>query len=81
MFPDHVRESIIPGGLVVVAVACISALTWHYRERASGGQTPPGPKGIPIFGNEFQIPRDKQWLKFHEWSQKYGTLQISGSSR
>ncbi|KAH8116168.1 cytochrome P450 [Phellopilus nigrolimitatus] len=35
---------------------------------------PPGPKGIPIFGNEFQIPRDKQWLRFHEWSQQYGDI-------
>ncbi|TDL24453.1 cytochrome P450 [Rickenella mellea] len=35
---------------------------------------PPGPAGIPIFGNEFQIPQDKQWLRFHEWSKVYGDV-------
>lgn len=33
---------------------------------------PPGPRGVPLFGNEFQIPSDKQWLCFHDWSKQYG---------
>ena len=37
---------------------------------------PPGPRGVPIFGNEFQIPADKQWLTFHEWGQKYGEQDL-----
>lgn len=40
------------------------------------GIDPPGPEGLPFFGNEFQIPQDKQWLRFHEWRQQYGILYI-----
>lgn len=36
------------------------------------GTSPPGPPGIPLFGNAYQIPSDRQWLKFDEWIRKYG---------
>lgn len=36
------------------------------------GTSPPGPPGIPLFGNAYQIPSDRQWLKFDEWTRKYG---------
>ena len=44
----------------------------NLSRRAKALRDPPGPRGIPIFGNEFQIPNDKQWIKFHEWNEKYG---------
>jgi hypothetical protein len=31
---------------------------------------PPGPKPHWLIGNE--IPNDRQWLKFDEWSKQYG---------
>lgn len=42
---------------------------------------PPGPRGVPIFGNGFQIPSDKQWLCFHDWSKQYGAdiLRVLGT--
>ncbi|PAV19089.1 cytochrome P450 [Pyrrhoderma noxium] len=40
---------------------------------------PPGPRGLPLIGNELQIPRDKQWLCFDRWSKQYGDI-ISISS-
>lgn len=43
------------------------------------GRSPPGPPGLPIIGNALQIPADHQWLKWHEWKQKYGAcLGLSG---
>jgi len=33
---------------------------------------PPGPKGLPVLGNSYQIPARKQWLKFDEWTKEYG---------
>ncbi|KAI0371374.1 cytochrome P450 [Pilatotrama ljubarskyi] len=34
--------------------------------------SPPGPKGLPFVGVAYEIPGDKQWLKFHEWTLRYG---------
>ncbi|EKM56447.1 uncharacterized protein PHACADRAFT_92801 [Phanerochaete carnosa HHB-10118-sp] len=38
---------------------------------------PPGPPGPPFVGNTYQIPRDRQWLKFDEWIKHYGACSRS----
>ncbi|KZS90974.1 cytochrome P450 [Sistotremastrum niveocremeum HHB9708] len=43
---------------------------WHRR----WGAYPPGPKGIPIFGNTFQIPLVAPWIRFTEWAAIYGDI-------
>ena len=44
------------------------------RKAPPGSIYPPGPKRQPIIGNLLQIPGEHSWIKFHEWSQIYGTL-------
>ena len=41
--------------------------------RLSNRLTAPGPAGVPFVGVAWQIPSDKQWLKFHDWIERYGT--------
>ena len=57
---------------IALAVASVTAIFLYRHFRRSVLPDPPGPDGIPIFGNEFQIPRDKQWLRFHQWGLEYG---------
>ncbi|KAF8880682.1 hypothetical protein BD779DRAFT_1421237, partial [Infundibulicybe gibba] len=35
---------------------------------------PPGPKGLPIIGNLLDVPTEKQWLVFMEWTKTYGDI-------
>nr|GAT47917.1 cytochrome P450 [Mycena chlorophos] len=32
---------------------------------------PPGPKKLPIVGNLLDIPNERQWLAYHQWSRDY----------
>lgn len=33
---------------------------------------PPGPKGYPVIGNVFDMPKQEGWKKYLEWGQQYG---------
>jgi len=46
-------------------------LTTHKRN-SNGLPLPPGPKGFPIIGNLPDMPTDKQWLVYNQWSKTYG---------
>lgn len=42
------------------------------RRRAPRRPYPPGPKGLPLLGNAFQMPVDRRWLVYRDWAKKYG---------
>ncbi|ORY59181.1 cytochrome P450 [Pseudomassariella vexata] len=47
----------------------------QYRDRIPVGAKPlPGPKGLPLIGRVHDVPPEKTWLKFHEWSKEYGPI-------
>ncbi|KAF9036068.1 cytochrome P450 [Hymenopellis radicata] len=35
---------------------------------------PPGPPGLPILGNIFDMPSDKDWLTYAKWGELYGDI-------
>lgn len=58
---------------VVVPVALASiALVGYVISKKSSLPRPPGPKGIPILGNIFDFPKEKEWLTYAKWGDEYG---------
>ncbi|KAF8823188.1 hypothetical protein HHX47_DHR10000091 [Lentinula edodes] len=45
----------------------------HRASALRKGRLPPGPRGLPLFGNLFQLNIDA-WLTFAEWKEQYGPL-------
>ncbi|KAH9889257.1 cytochrome P450 [Cubamyces lactineus] len=61
----------------LVVCACIAVFlvlrAWK-RRKASALPLPPGPRGLPLLGNLFDIPRKAAWKTFAEWGKAYGDV-------
>ncbi|UZJ56102.1 hypothetical protein CBS101457_005422 [Exobasidium rhododendri] len=68
-----IQVSIAPWSLLLLAVAVaaivITSSKWFRRQ-----DLPPGPPGIPIFGNALQLPTSRPWLFFTQLGKKYGPI-------
>jgi hypothetical protein len=56
--------------LILVAVYVLRYLIFQSRTPS----LPPGPKGLPLVGNIFDMPSEKEWLTFARWGDTYGRL-------
>lgn len=63
------------GCILWAAFLSVVILTARQKRR----KYPPGPKGFPIIGNIFDIPKDHPWLAYEEWGRQSGaqTSQLS----
>ena len=52
----------------------------QFTTRSAGRSLPPGPPGIPILGNLFDLPKRSPWLGYRGLSRRYGTLSRTFSS-
>ena len=66
--------SLLPSPYVLSTVLLISIAAWALinRKRAVNAPYPPGPKGLPLIQNLFDIPSKKEFTAFTEWGYKYG---------
>ncbi|KAL1945441.1 hypothetical protein VTO73DRAFT_2292 [Trametes versicolor] len=67
----------------VASLAVVIALRGIWLRKASKNPLPPGPRGLPLLGNLFDMPRHSAWLRFSEWSKEFGDvvhLRVLGRS-
>ncbi|KAJ6527992.1 cytochrome P450 [Mycena vulgaris] len=66
----------------------IGLLTLFYASRWKRNRSklplPPGPKGLPLVGNLFDIPSERQWEAYLKWSKEFNSdiirLNVAGTS-
>lgn len=58
--------------LTFLWLGLISACLLTYRSWKRP-RYPPGPRGLPVVGNVFDVPEDYSWLKYRDYGQQYGT--------
>ncbi|KAI0790553.1 cytochrome P450 [Abortiporus biennis] len=67
----HLSALVLDG----IAVGSIFAIFfyWRWRTYQHNLPYPPGPSGLPIIGNLFQIPKENGHLVFLSWLKKYNS--------
>ncbi|KAF2119286.1 cytochrome P450 [Lophiotrema nucula] len=63
--------------LYVLGAILVLGTVWHLvrRRRLPGGtKWPPGPRGLPLIGRVWDIPRQHSYKRFKVWNDKYGPL-------
>ena len=74
LLPPNTNPWLVCAVLVLTSILCVD---WKYRLKLR--YLPPGPRGLPILGNVFQIPKF-QWFRFTEWKAIYGMSTFGVSS-
>jgi hypothetical protein len=69
--------------VVAVALGGLSffSILFVYRKTYSSAALPPGPPPLPFVGNVFQVPKERPWLKYAEWTEQYGQSYLAKSWR
>lgn len=66
---DDLRAWLTPlSGLTITLLAVAAAFMVTRKRR----HFHPGPAGLPIIGNLFDMPKENPWSVYQEWSKTYG---------
>ncbi|PPQ82698.1 hypothetical protein CVT24_004307 [Panaeolus cyanescens] len=63
--------------LLYGSISAVLALVFFsivQKRKSESRRIPPGPRGLPLFGNALQMPKETPWLTFAEWSKIYGDV-------
>ncbi|KAK7462289.1 hypothetical protein VKT23_007889 [Stygiomarasmius scandens] len=58
--------------ILATTVTCLIVL-YAFSKRTST-RYPPGPRGVPVFGNIFQLNPANPWRTFTKWAETYGPI-------
>ena len=77
------RSFIAENKVVALAIASFSLLSalYVYRKTRLSAVLPPGPPKAPILGNLLQMPKERPWLKYAQWTEEYGEIYLAMSWR
>jgi hypothetical protein len=66
----------------LTALALVTGFLGWKRLRDRRVPLPPGPKKLPLLGNILDIPKEKNWITYHQWSKDLSTYPcvVSGTS-
>ncbi|KAK7687641.1 hypothetical protein QCA50_008856 [Cerrena zonata] len=59
---------------IILSPLLLLLFQWLKRRPLHSLPLPPGPKGVPVLGNMFDIPSSMPWKQFREWSNSYGDV-------
>ncbi|KAF9458365.1 cytochrome P450 [Collybia nuda] len=60
--------------LTVFAITAFLLFLYRAFRKRTGLPLPPGPKGYPIIGNVFDMPREFAWMEYDKWFKIYGDM-------
>jgi hypothetical protein len=56
----------------VIAFGLLACIVRAYIASRTPRRYPPGPRGLPLLGNLFDIPQSSPWETYTRWGKQYG---------